>query len=316
MALTDRGAAFVWTENHALFAGLDQSRAAVQYPTLVSETAVARAIASDGRNAFVVWVEGFTLRGRIFGPDYPSEVVVFLSGSAAPEVATEWNGIRYVVAWRHLSNAIVATTVDLRGGLSPFVVLTAGGADVPMDIGVNAEGSGDALVSWTRAVLDPLCSTSCTPRSSIETVLVDSEARVRNSARVASEGVHSDAVWNGYEYLLVWETAGMIEATHLRADGSLIETSPMLLEKGAAPRIAWNGSSFVLLWRSGNAALIRLLSSGGNPEGPAAGVTSATQAVDVLARNNGEYVVLCDATSRYATLMMASYFDPRHRAAR
>lgn len=257
VAVTKTGAAFVWTGLYpcpGLWAAVIEGNPPVQPNDQRIQFATGStggsAIASDGANAFAVGISKNCLVWSLIGPGVSLQGIIACDvGIAAPAVA--WNGRNYVIAWSHVSNAVLTTRVDASGNWSGGInVLQPSQAEVPRVISI-ASGGEDSLVVWDRATYDVTCT--CLPKVEVDSALVDADGRPRVSASILAPSASDPHVAsNGSEYFVIWSGSPGYGIFGLRfaLNGFPLESEPLPVAPpyDYQPRIAWNGSTYVVAW--------------------------------------------------------------------
>jgi hypothetical protein len=325
VALMRNGAAFAWSSPEGLHAAVVDRRgtlAADQQLILATSNFGPAAVASNGEHALFVWTENGLIKAELLPPlnnSFNPQILGEDAGIAPPAVA--WNGARYVVAWSHISNAVVARTVDANGGVESAVrVLSPGGADVARRISIASAASGESLVTWDRYTYD-LAAASSTRRS--ELTILASNGTPRTAPRVLTASGSSPAVTsNGSEYFAVWNNfdGQQLVSAAVSADGTPREEQ--VITAGQDAELAWDGAHYVLLWSNliGNRTNVyyAFLSESGALVTSPVDVGGDTFQYDVSARpENGEVAIVVAPSTRLTSLIRVVYVDPvRARPAR
>jgi hypothetical protein len=256
VAVTDTSVAFVIGFN-GLEAAIATSRESLRADQLIQLSPGGYrdpAIASDGTNALVVWVEFDNLYAMRIGPEVNAlsrQVLATNVGLAAPAVA--WNGSKYVIAWSQASNAILATTVERSGEYAGRItVIQHNGERVPKAISI-ASSNGDSLLVWDRYTYDPTCAFLCSPilQAEVDSVVLDPDGHPRNASSILSPaGYDPDVASDGHEYFAIWTgfpNRGLFGRA-VASDGMAQESVRIASEPDYQGRIAWNGVSFYIVW--------------------------------------------------------------------
>lgn len=328
VALTRTGAAFVWSLNGLRAVVTDTLPPIRDDRTIVLSTSPNfrdPAIASDGTDALVVWIEGDAVISTRIGPTVTTlsrEVLSFHVGASAPAVA--WNGKNYIVAWTHVTNAVVVAAVKQTGQyLGVINVVQRNSEQVPSNLALTSAGN-DSLLTWQRTTLDPAC-VFCNPvvNAEVDYAMIDADGRPRGPNVVVDTGTEPDVAWNGREYFLLWSgfPKGGIFGRRIAANGTAIDFGPIPI--AAAPdhrgRLAWNGSSYYVVWFHEVFAQEQIyyapmtdLGVLGTPI-PFAGRLISD--FDIDARATGSVVLVRSARPGVGDIASARYIDPRRHAA-
>jgi hypothetical protein len=324
VALTRSGAAYVWYRGGLFAAVTGDLPILPDEQVRVADNADDAEIASDGRNALVVWTWARSLWTMPIGPgvrSYGPNIIASNVGAARPAVA--WNGSKYVVAWSHVSNAVVATTVDVSGKAGgPIQVLQRSSDHVPAALSIASSGD-DSLVAWERDVMDPSCAGTCIRQAEIDTVVVDRDGRPRDaSATLAAGGADPDLAWNGREYFVIWTgfPAGGILGRRVAPDGAAVDATPIAVtsQPDRQGRIAWNGSGYTLIWLHAVSAYFHVwhapMSEEGTLGAPQEFAGRFVTDFDVAGRPSGEVVLVRAARPGVAdNIAVRLLLEPTHR---
>ena len=223
------------------------------------------ALSFDGTNFFVVWADGRSNAGDIYGTRVSRAGVVLdpagvqvsngPAGETSPTIA--FDGTNYLAVWqdgRHgTGDEIYGTRVTKSGSVldvaglliatgawaqfAPAVVFNSSSYVVTWtDMGITDLGDiFGARVSKAGGVLDP------------NGLLVSTGAASQVSPRVAFDGTN---------YLVVWQTFGSLDtdilATRVTPSGIVLDPGGIVVSAGAAaeaePDVAFNGTNYLVVW--------------------------------------------------------------------
>jgi len=209
-------------------------------------------LALAGRNggALLVWNDDSQLKGAIIGSTAGDPHLVDPSSAAQDDPRVAFCGDMYRVAWAERSNRSRIVFGRVRANGIPL-----GGAGRPVsdsdqwqsapNIACNAT---NALVTWAER---DLASNVSKARAAI----VDADGIAHPSIDLGfMRGSTPAVLWNGSEYLAVWQAADSreIQIARLDRDGQSLMVRTFRNARGvlgdASPSIAWNGSEYLAAW--------------------------------------------------------------------
>jgi hypothetical protein len=223
----------------------------------------APAVASDGTNYLVVWVDARagTSKWQIWGTIVsstgeilkPSGIGIWTNQNYwSPNLpAVAFGGTRYLVAWNtgsDIHGARVSTTGILYDG-NPIQISQATGTRKNPSIAFNGT---HWLVAWedNRSGAYDIYGTRVLPSSSTPVdasgIAIATSANAEARARVAS---------NGTDFFVIWEDGTTtVRAARVKADGTVLDSPGLLLQTDAAatlatPVVASNGTDYLAVWR-------------------------------------------------------------------
>ncbi|MEO8035639.1 MAG: hypothetical protein ABI837_14485, partial [Acidobacteriota bacterium] len=150
------------------------------------------------------------------------------------------NGHEYLVAWSGPSGMILGAIVDTNGRvLASAQTLVKASSRQVKRIAVASNGS-DFFVVWDAVSADEWQTMA---------VLVSPEGPPRwmLPMPISMSGAAPDVVWNGSDYLIVWQSVpdGGIRGRRVSADGVLrSELLSITTKRDFAPRLAWDGAGY------------------------------------------------------------------------
>jgi len=326
VAVTDTGTAFVIALN-GLQAAIATSREPLRPEQLIFLSPGNYrdpAIASDGTNALVVWVESGILFTTRIGPDtfdFSRNVIAANVGAAAPAVA--WNGSEYLIAWSHASNAILTSTVQRSGQPDGRITLVQrNGEQVPRTISIASAGD-DSLLVWDRVLYDATCA-FCSPlQAEVDSAFVDRDGHPRGgNSIVSATGNDPHVAWSGRDYFVIWTAfpnRGLLGSV-MSPDGTTLESVKVSGAPDYQARIAWNGTSFYVIWLHQVFAEHQVFYASMDEHGVLGTQTSfAGRGVfdfDIASRPNRPVVLIRGQNSRFVSPPSACYLDTRRRGVR
>jgi hypothetical protein len=142
---------------------------------------------------------------------------------------------------------------------------------------VHSNGS-DYLVTWTDAPGQPgFVAGLVGRRTSAAGALLDS-ADLPILPQPATES--HDAVWNGTNYLFVWNQANGVFAARVNAAGVMQGSPVPIAPDNSRPVVAWDGANHLIVWTSASSGVptvmgMRISPSGSVLDGPGFPIASA-----------------------------------------
>jgi hypothetical protein len=211
-------------------------------------------------------------------------------GQDAHAVALAHSGGVTLVAW--LDGGVRAARVAADGSLSaaPLEIAPVAEAREAHKVAISANDGGEFLVVWGGSTPECVCSPPFLPSSTgtlraarvtstltlldrpaieiVRPVGADDPRADRTDPRYDAlhslKADHPSAVWNGKEWLVVWnrgfrnsgEAREEIRGRRIALNGTLLDGSAddagvLMARDGFAPTIAWTGSRYVLAWYEG-----------------------------------------------------------------
>jgi len=220
-------------------------------------------VATDGRDAFIAWVEdaeteatgllGETLRGAILTADgdvNASDLEVSFGSAYGNTAQVLFDGRSYVVISRG------GFRVDTDGNVvqSGFWVPTLSGYSSPR--GVSAKDAG--LMVWTDTwdgYPAPL-EVAWFPHDG-----APFQIKLSEQVSLGAYGAASD----GTDFLVAWHDQAGVRATRISAAGAIIDASPIVISTITDPNVvtaAFDGTDYVVAWGSGTLVAQRVTTSG------------------------------------------------------
>ncbi|HYP39630.1 MAG TPA: S-layer homology domain-containing protein [Chloroflexia bacterium] len=217
-------------------------------------------VASNGTDFFVVWHDQRFSQSHVYGSrvNHQGQALdplgIDISGGATggypyPEVT--WAGTHWITTWSNYSTASYASRISTAGAVLDFGgVVIAPNSSLPALAGKPEGGA--------QVVFTDLRGGGASPYD-IYTASFSAAGTAGPNTPVslgAPSQRQPDLAPNGSGYLAVFlsEVSGetRIKAQRLNADGTAIDSEPILVQGGfrtlRAPRVAWNGTLYLVIW--------------------------------------------------------------------
>ncbi|MBM4776826.1 MAG: hypothetical protein GQE15_03910, partial [Archangiaceae bacterium] len=258
-----------------------------------------------GSSFLVAWSErGFpeadvhAARVNVAGQVLDSPSIAVATGPSDDRLtAIGRSGNDWILAWRDSSQSLSAASVDSAGvarGHGPVIQSLAGGASI------SRIGPDVCLVARTS--------------SGFSVRLLDSTGSPGDAGiigiQMAAEQREPDIASNGFDFLLVWSSNGVVYGARIDRNGRLQDPTGFVIGRSniqALPSVAWGAGEYLVVWRNRGMSLdgglpVQLLAARVTTAGvvldvPALLLTQGTgNLVPSVASNGSEFLVVWDET--------------------